>query len=492
MHKSTNYFSIFADMLGNKTHTQYAIVDIETTGGYASGSGITEIAIFIHDGQRLTEQFESLIDPQCLIPLSIQAMTGITNEMVAGQPTFSELAPKIIDLLKGCVFVAHNVNFDYSFLKHHLALVGFQLAAPKLCTVRMSRKIRPGLSSYSLGRLCDTLGIPISNRHRAGGDAQATAVLFTKLLEWDADGVIMEMLKKTSKHQQLPPNLPKEHFDVLPHGSGVYYFRDKAGKAIYVGKARDIRNRVSSHFTGHNPNPQRQHFLRNIHAITHELCGTELMALLLEAAEIKRLWPAYNRALKRFEPKYALYTYEDHAGYLRLAIGKHSKHQQCAHVFHRQWDATNLLHQLIRDFGLRAELCTFGIASMRLTTTRSTINQTQADAIDGTMELSTEAHNQRVRQALDHLANNLPTFAIFDQGRNPDETSCIWVENGSFYGMGYINHDADFFSPCDVKETLTRYASNHYMMQLIYDYAEKHPRKIWKPDEEQIKNFWLP
>src|SRR5690606_30538945 len=211
----TNYFSTFVTMGGTVENT-YAIVDIETTGGYASGSGITEVAVRIHDGQKVIERFESLINPQCPILLSLQALTGITPEMVVDSPIFSALAPRIFELLNGRVFVAHNVNFDYSFLKHHLELAGFTLGTQKLCTVRLSRKIRPGLSSYSLGRLCDTLSIPINNRHRAAGDAEATAILFGKLLEWDIDGHIGSMLKKKSKHQQLPPNLPKEQFDALP------------------------------------------------------------------------------------------------------------------------------------------------------------------------------------------------------------------------------------------------------------------------------------
>ncbi len=274
-----------------KSKTQYAIVDIETTGGYAAGSGITEIAILIHDGEQVIDRFETLVDPQRDIPRSIQLLTGINEDMIAGSPVFDDIAERVYYLLAGRVFVAHNVNFDYSFLKHHLGLAGYQYSAPKLCTVRLSRKIKPGLPSYSLGNLCDTLGIPLSNRHRAGGDADATAVLFSNLCQWDTEGHMADMLKKTSKEQALPPNLPREDFDVLPSCPGVYYFRDKAGKVIYVGKATNIRKRVSSHFTGHNPNPQRQNFLRNIYAIDHEPCGTELMALLLETTEIKGCGP---------------------------------------------------------------------------------------------------------------------------------------------------------------------------------------------------------
>lgn len=472
----TNYFSIFVQHLFimknnavsiTANSIQYAIVDIETTGGYASGSGITEIAILIHDGHEVVERFESLVNPQAPIPLYIQALTGIDEQMVESAPTFNELAQRIFDLLAGRIFVAHHVNFDYSFIKHHLEQAGYIFSAPRLCTVRMSRKIRPGLSSYSLGRLCDTLGIAIVNRHRAGGDAQATAVLFTKLLEWDTQGVYTEMLRKTSRHQQLPPNLPKEQFDGLPGGPGVYYFRDSHGKVIYVGKANNIRNRVASHFSGHNPNPQRQYFLRHIHSITHERCGTELMALLLEAAEIKRLWPAYNRALKRFEPKFALYSYEDQQGYIRLAIGKYGKYHSCVRVFHRQTDAANLLRMLIKDFDLDQQFCSFGGQAKPMIPSNTGLCRPPED------------HNTRLRAALQTLTGNAANFIIADRGRDEQEMSCIWVENGSLYGMGYLRIDGD--GPADaegLKASLTRYTSTHYMMQLIGSYAEKHPEKV--------------
>lgn len=457
-------------MKRSNTIPEYAIVDIETTGGHASGNGITEIAVIVYDGRQVIDRYVSLINPHCPIPLSIQSMTGITDELVAGSPSFDELAPRIHALLSGRIFVAHNVNFDYSFLKHHLAVAGYHLDVPKLCTIRMSRKLLPGLPSYSLARLCDVLSIPISNRHRAQGDAEATAVLFGQLLHRDTAGVISEMLKKTSKHQQLPPNLPKEQFDALPHATGVYYFRDKGGKVIYVGKAGDIRKRIAQHFTGHSPQQQRQHFLRYIHGVTYERCGTELMALLLEAIEIQRLWPPYNRALKRFEPKYALYTYTDYGGYLRLAIGKHCKHHNHVHVFNHQLDAYNLLHRLIREFSLHPRLCGIGLPVP-------------------TTVPAPETHNVRVNQAINHLSNKLPTFALFDRGRDGNEVSCIWVDRGKLYGMGYINHDADIASTEAVKETLIRYPSNHYMMHLIYQYAEKHPTLVWKPGQSEAISF---
>ena len=232
---------------------EYAIVDIETTGGYAAGSSITEIAIRIFDGKKIIDRFDTLIRPEQNIPLYITALTGINYDMVCDSPEFEDVAGEVFALLKERVFVAHNVNFDYSFLKYHLEEAGYHFAAQKLCTVRMARKIKPGLRSYSLGNLCQSLAINLENRHRAGGDVDATVSLFSKLLEWDSEGIIPAMLKKGSKEQQLPPNMPKENFEALPEKTGVYYFRDNKGKATYVGKAKNIRKRVAQHFTGNNP-----------------------------------------------------------------------------------------------------------------------------------------------------------------------------------------------------------------------------------------------
>ena len=199
----------------------FAIVDIETTGGHATGNGITEISIQVHDGKRVVKQYETLINPQQTIPYYIRGLTGIDNAMVADAPLFSEVAEQIYQTLQDCVFVAHSVNFDYSFVKHALQSCGYELNLKKLCTVRLSRKIIPGLPSYSLGKICAYLDININNRHRAGGDAEATVKLFEILLERDKENLIGKFLKRGSKEQALPPNLPREHYEQLPNQPGV-------------------------------------------------------------------------------------------------------------------------------------------------------------------------------------------------------------------------------------------------------------------------------
>ncbi|MFH7014281.1 exonuclease domain-containing protein [Flavobacterium sp. FlaQc-52] len=447
---------------------EYAIVDIETTGGNASGSRITEIAIVIHDGINVIDRYETLVNPEREIPAAIFGLTGINNEMVANAPVFDAISDKVLEMLTDRIFVAHNVNFDYSFVRHQLEQAGFKWTARKLCTVRAARKIKPGLSSYSLGNLCNSLDIVLENRHRAGGDADATALLFSLLLEWDDTGEIEKMILKTAQDQRLPPNLPPDDFTQLPEKPGVYYFYNQVKKVIYVGKAVNIKKRVASHFSGHNINSQRQNFLRDIYGISFEICATELMALLLECTEIKQLWPTYNRALKRFEPKYGLYQYEARNGYKYLAIGKVNKFQVCTYEFNSLYDAINLLRSLSEQFKIDQRFCKYSKPEEGVVF--------QNNDIEDSPDVS--LHNEQVDNAIDFLLNQRPSFAIIDKGRSTDERSCIWVEKGHFYGMGYIPSDASITEPSEVKNYVTPYKSNQYIMHLIFAYAEKHPNKI--------------
>jgi DNA polymerase-3 subunit epsilon len=448
--------------------SEYAIVDIETTGGNARDSRITEIAILIHDGTTITKRFETLINPQKEIPAPIFALTGIDNEMVRHAPIFDDVAEQILSLLTDRIFVAHNVNFDYTFVRHELEKSGFKWSAVKLCTVRAARKIKPGLASYSLGRLCTALDIPLYHQHRAGGDADATAILFSRLLQWDDQGVLNGMIKKTAQDQRLPPNLPQEDFTKLPEKPGVYYFYDKGKKVIYVGKALNLKKRVSSHFSGHKITPQRQHFLRDIYGISFEVCGTELMAFLLECSEIKQLWPKYNKALKRFEAKYGLYTYEARNGYTYLATGKVTKFQTCIELFNNQQEGLNMLLDISQKFEIDYRFCKYCSPGADII-----FNTDSSELPD------LDAHNNKVSEAITYVLDNRPSFAIIDKGRSPDEKSCIWIQDGHFYGMGYIPSDTGFSAPDEIRSYLTPCRSNHYIMQLIYSYALKHPSKVF-------------
>ncbi len=450
----------------------YAIVDIETTGGYAAANGITEIAIHIFDGEKVTEKFETLINPGQPIPYYIQSMTGITDKMVANAPRFEEVAEKIYTILHDKIFIAHNVNFDYSFVKSHLKESGFDLNTKKLCTVRLSRKIFPGLSSYSLGNLSRSLGITIYDRHRAGGDSEATVQIFQLLLQNDKDKHISKSLQRNSKEWILPPNVPKEHFDQLPYTPGVYYFHDKKGKVVYVGKATNIRYRVNSHFSNNSESRQKQNFIQHVHAISYQSCGTELMACILESAEIKRRWPVFNSSQKRWEDVYGIFLYEDQNGYQRLAIDKNRKRLNPLYTFHYLVDGHAIIRKLIKDFQLCPKLCF-------LQKNDGNCNGIDEGHCKGACQQkeSPAKYNKRVQRATASLLAQ-PSFTILDKGINGNDQSCILVEEGKFYGMGYIPAGFDTTDYVALKEQLSIYKENSFIRNLVNSYAARFPEKV--------------
>jgi len=450
----------------------YAIVDIETTGSYAAGAGITEIAIIIHDGEQPLHTWTSLVNPHRPIPRFIQQLTGISDEMVVNAPSFQELAAHIHELLQDKVFVAHNVNFDYSFIKHHLDLCGYTVGTRKLCTVRMARRIRPGLPKYSLGRLCHDLDIEHNDHHRALGDANATAILFSKLMAEDREGQIQEMLKGRNKEQYLPPNVPLEQVDSLPETPGVYYFYNAAGKVIYVGKAINLLKRVKSHFSNNKPNRQKADFLREIFRISYQPTATDLMAHILESVEIRRLWPVHNRSQRGYHPKFALYSYEDRQGYIRLGLEAHKSRLKALHTFNTIFEGHQWLRRLIGEFGLCARLCNLAPGA-------DCANGKHAEGCVGDCchPDGPEAYNNRVDEAMQWISKSLPTLALIDDGRNVDEQSVILIEGGTFKGMGYFSVHTDIYDLEMFRQSIEAMPDNDYIRSLVYRHASEFPQK---------------
>lgn len=449
----------------------YAITDIETTGGYAASNGITEIAVYIHDGQQVIDSFETLVNPHQPIPRFVQSLTGITDDMVQLAPSFEEIAPRLMDLFQGKVFVAHNVNFDYSFINHQLQSLGYQLNCKKLCTVRYTRKIFPKLASYSLGNLCRHFDIPVYNRHRAAGDAKATVQLLELLHRSDVNNHLQTMLGKQSKEQYLPLHLSKEDIDQLPLTPGVYYFHDAKDKIVYVGKALQLKKRVTSHFSNNKASRQKQEFQRNIHRISYQQCGTDLMASVLETIEIKRLWPKYNRALKGYEASYGLYWFEDGNGYLRLAVDRKHKHLTPVHLFYSRHEAVTELKRLVNAFGLCNKLCFID---------RSTGNLCSDEGCKGACagEEPVNEYNERVKKALAQVQQDLPSFAIRERSYFNGKDSCILMEGGRFYGMGYVAPEFDCSAKDELRNQLQQYPEYDFVRNMITRYALEQPDKV--------------
>ena len=441
----------------------YAIVDIETTGGSAKFHKITEVAILIHDGKQVVDEYQTLVNPECGIPMGITSLTGITNEMVADAPKFFEVAKEIFEMLENNIFVAHNVNFDYSFLKNEFQGLGGNFNLNKLCTVRLSRKILPGHQSYSLGKLCDALGIGINGRHRAMGDARATAELMTILIEGDNDSQIEQFLKKNSREADLPPYLPKKVFDELPDSTGVYYFHDEQGKVIYVGKANNIKKRIRGHFSTTDI-VYKQGLKDKLHDITYEVCGDELIAFLLESFEIKRLFPFFNKAQKYPSAKYGLYHYEDGKGIHRLSIGRIAKGYPALVAFSSFDRARSYLIKKVKEFNLDPDVCSLP-ASVMMGFGYSFDTEGKNHQIE---------QNERLALAIEAIKNDKPSYCLLGQGRQYPEKSVVLVLEGIYQGFGFYDaKEASISNLSDVQSIIKQYPDNPDVQRIVNQFIAK-------------------
>jgi len=273
----------------------YAILDIETTGGKYDEEGITEIAIYRHDGETITDQFSSLVNPQIEIQPFVQKLTGISGKMLQNAPKFYEIAKRVVQITEDCVIVAHNAAFDYRILQTEFRRLGFTFEIKSLCTVSLSQLLLPDQPAYSLGKLVRNLGIPFSDQHRAQGDAKVTVKLFELLLEKDLHKNILKAHISSEHPNKVPPKF-LEVIDGLPSEMGVYYIHNSKNEIIYIGKSNNIKKRILNHLTGKS---KKARVIQNeIHKVTFALTGGELVSLLKEQNEIKTNAPKLNKAMK--------------------------------------------------------------------------------------------------------------------------------------------------------------------------------------------------
>jgi len=338
---------------------KYAIIDIETTGGRADREKITEIAIILHDGEKILDKWETLINPERAIPYNITQITGITDRMVADAPKFFRVAKNIVEMTDGAIFVAHNVRFDYGFIREEFRRLGFTYMRKQLCTVRLSRKAFPGIKSYALGNLIKHFGIKVNARHRAMADTAATVEILEMIFQKEkSEDDVLDMINLGVKESKLPANITMEKLHELPEETGVYYFLNKKGKVIYVGKSNNIKKRIIEHFTSKKNKTYK--LQKYVHDITYEITGSELVALLFESHEIKRLPPPINKAQRsRFFPD-ILFEYENQNAYRCLSFGKvkvkDRKKLNVLREFPNLNSAKGMMTRLIHQFELSQNL----------------------------------------------------------------------------------------------------------------------------------------
>ena len=436
----------------------YAILDIETTGLSPINDKITEIAIYIHDGKNVIKEYSTLINPDRNIPYNITRLTGITNEMVKDAPQFWEVAKDIVILTEGKSIVAHNASFDYNFIRNEFKSLGYNYKRDKLCTVKLSRKIIPKHKSYSLGKLCKELGIEIEGRHRAAGDALATVKLFEHLLK------ISPSLGQLNSSMFY--NIDAKIIKDLPEEPGVYYFYDHNGDIIYIGKSKNIRSRVFSHFSNEK-SKRALIMIDEVHNISYELTGSELIALLLESDEIKTQKPKYNRRQRRATNHYGIYTYTDKFGYLCYKVDDIKKETPIV-SFDSAKEARERLYILSEKHQLCQKLC--GLYEATGACFYYQINHCKGACIN---EEPAEEYNIRAQEMLDELSYNWQNFFIVDVGRNNDEKSVVKVENGKYIGFGYI--DTEFIGNDieNLSDVINVYPDNKDVQQIIRTFLKQ-------------------
>ncbi|TQI71445.1 DNA polymerase-3 subunit epsilon [Gramella sp. Hel_I_59] len=449
----------------------YAILDIETTGGKYNEEGITEIAIYKFDGLKVVDQFISLVNPEQPIQPFVVNLTGINNDMLRNAPKFYEVAKRIVEITKDCILVAHNAKFDYRILRTEFRRLGFEYERQSLCTVELSQKLIPGQPSYSLGKLVRSLGIPLSDRHRASGDAQATIKLFKMLLAKDVEKNIMKEHVRKEPKKNLDTKLVFI-LEELPSETGVYYFHNENGDIIYVGKSRNIRKRVNQHFT--NDNPKSREMQKKVASVSFELTGNELIALLKENQEIKQIKPKYNRALKRDIFSHALYHSVDEKGYINLKIGKAVSSRDRITTFSSLRSAKNSLTKWVEEYELCERLS--GLHGGNGNCFAYTIKSCHGACVE---EEQPETYNERVRELIDRYSYENKDMLLVGRGREVDEKSALLIEDGEFKGVGYFNLNHQINNLDIIRSIITPMNNNRDAEHIIQSFLrKKHQFKI--------------
>ena len=411
---------------------EYAIIDVETTGHPLNK--ITDVAVFSTDGEKLVREFSTLVNPGVNIPYNITRLTGISNDTVQNAPYFHEIAKQLLDATRDCVFVAHNVNFDFNVVKNEYKSLGYPFKRKKLCTVKLSRKILPGHKSYSLGKLCADLGIPIHGRHRAKGDAFATLELFKILYKKSNSQILDENIY--AKQLTVAKGIKEKDLDHLPNKTGVYYFWNDKDELIYIGKSIKIKERVISHFRDNSKKEIK--LCQEACKVTYELTGSDIIAQLKESAEIKVHHPIFNRRQRRVGETYALSYFTNEAGIMELKIDYLKSTSNPIFTYEGSAKAKKHLQNIVE----KHKLC---LKYSHLEKGKNSCFYYQIKKCKGVCcgKESITEYNKRVLKYILSVQSIKMGNSIFTKGRDENEYGFVYIENGYYQGYGFAPNSID-------------------------------------------------
>ncbi|TRW23392.1 exonuclease [Flavobacterium zepuense] len=444
----------------------YAILDIETTGGQFNEEGITEIAIYKYDGHEVTDQFISLVNPEKPIQPFVVKLTGINNAMLRSAPKFHEVAKRIIEITEGCIIVAHNAQFDYRVLKTEFKNLGYNFEKQTLCTVELSQKLLPEQKSHSLGKLVRALGIPMSDRHRATGDALATVQLFKLLLEKDTEKEIVKSLIKSETKKGISPKL-QDLLEGIPSVTGLYYIYNENGDLIFLGRSRNVKKRVNQHFTGTSRKNKR--IQREAFTVTYEETGSELIALLKECHELKVNKPVYNRILKVNTAPWSMYPEKDPHGYITLNLLKTDGRKKEIISFPGIVEARSALFKIVEKYRLCQKINRMDDSA------KEACFPLELDGCNGACvgREMPEEYNLRVNEFIAANSFYNQSMVIIDRGRTIDERSAVLIENGVYKGYAFFNLNYQVNKIDILKNIIVPMENNKDTKKIIQDFLRK-------------------
>jgi DNA polymerase-3 subunit epsilon len=436
----------------------YAILDIETTGGQFNEEGITEIAIYKFDGYQVIDQFISLINPEKPIQPFVVKLTGINNAMLRSAPKFHEVAKRIVEITQDCIIVAHNALFDYRILRMEFSRLGYDFQAKTLCTVELSKILIPEQPSYSLGKLVRSLGIPVTDRHRANGDAIATVKLFKMLLEKDTHkNLIQEQIKtEIAKGIDTKLHLLLEN---LPNTVGVYYFYDANGTIFYIGKAKAIKKKVNQHFA--STTVRNKKIQQKVCAVTYEETGSELLSILKELEEIKIHKPKLNQISEKSVCKLGLYLEKDSEGFKNLLLTKIDRRKKEIFAFISLQEANTFLEKILANYTLNQNHIIFN-NKMLIAANLSVV--------------SLEEHNQNVATLIHENQLLDGQKVLIDRGRTLGEKSVILFENGIFQGYAFVDLNYQIHNLSILKNIIVKLSNTKDFIAITQSYLQKNKR----------------
>lgn len=424
----------------------FAVIDVETTGGHLYDDRITEVAIYVTDGEKLVKSFSSLVNPERKITPFVVKLTGITDEMVSTAPTFKEIAQEVLDYTEGCIFVAHNIGFDYSMIKREFKRLGLPFRRSNVCTVQLSQRVFKNQKSYSLGNLTTSLGIELENRHRAFGDAEATAILLQKIIKEKGVDYVIDHSNANTQNIEFEGALTQEMVDSLPEDPGVFRFLNDEKEVLFVKAAKNIFAEVSKFLLSEIKHSRYEDLFKNIDSIDAQVFNSVIVAELQEIEEIRSIKPRYNK--QSIAKAYPVGIYENKHQNAPAFYIERNPNGKALWRFINEKRADNFLKKLTKD------------------------NRLTPPGFPNSPEIINK-YRDKAEDVMMEALYPMRTFFIIREVSFANTIYAIYIEDFSY--IGYAEIDKEFYDGRleTLKENIIYCENNPYVLKTLQRYLRR-------------------